>query len=104
MQHISQITTDMLKRQLPAERYYNDNLDGSFGKATGNAWHMWNGLCPFHDDRSAGSFVVNRDTGAFRCFSCNNGGNDIIDFYMQKEHLNFKEALQQLWRIAICKK
>ena len=34
-----------------------------------NLWAVA-GLCPFHDDRTAGSFSVHLDAGAFKCFSC----------------------------------
>ena len=89
-------TVQSLKGILPPERYYTARLDGSFGKATGNGWHMWNGLCPFHDDRKPGSFVVNKTTGAFRCFSCGARGGDIIAFHMKRHGIGFTEALNQL--------
>lgn len=38
------------------------------------------GLCPFHDDRRPGSFRVNVQTGAYRCFSCGAAGGDIVAF------------------------
>ncbi|HAJ19879.1 MAG TPA: hypothetical protein DCL95_07445, partial [Rhodospirillaceae bacterium] len=43
---------------------------------------MWEGLCPFHADTRPGSFVVNKATGAFKCFSCGEQGGDIITFHM----------------------
>lgn len=54
------------------------------------------GLCPFHDDRSSGSFRVDLESGAYRCFSCDAKGGDIIAFTMAKYSLPFYEALKQL--------
>lgn len=95
-------TSDMLKAALPPERYYSANLSGSFGKPTGDNWHMWDGLCPFHDDKRAGSLVVNKTTGAFKCFSCGESGGDIIDFQMKITGVSFKTAFNQLQEAAKC--
>ena len=73
-------TLETLKAQLSPERYYSRFLNGAFGKPTGQGWHNWNGLCPFHKDTRAGSFVINRTTGSFKCFSCGETGVDIIAF------------------------
>lgn len=60
--------------------------------------HGWcdGGLCPFHNDRRPGSFEVNLTTGAFRCFSCDARGGDLIDFIKLRDGLSFLEALQKL--------
>jgi hypothetical protein len=61
------------------------------------------GLCPFHDDRSAGSFKVNYESGAFTCFSCGERGGDIITYVQKKYDLLFREALEKLrndWRVS----
>ncbi|MGE4574510.1 CHC2 zinc finger domain-containing protein [Parachlamydia sp.] len=61
------------------------------------------GLCPFHEDSSAGSFKIHEDSGAYICFSCGVKGGDIIDFLQKKCHLSFKEAVEKLkdeWRIV----
>ena len=94
--------TDRLKANLSPERYYSSNLNGSWGKPSGHGWHMWNGLCPFHQDRRAGSFVVNRTTGAFKCFSCGSSGGDIIAFHMKANGMSFKEAFKQLQEVSQC--
>jgi len=96
MQHIKHITAKVLKRILTTEQYYKIHLSGSFGKPTGNDWHRWNGLCPFHDDKRAGSFSINKRTGAFKCFSCGASGGDIIAFHMQRNSLSFQKALYDL--------
>ena len=60
--------------------------------------HGWRdgGLCCFHDDKSAGSFHVNLDTGAFTCFSCGAKGADIIAFIQLRDGLSFPDALHKL--------
>jgi len=95
-------TAERLKSDLPPERYYTVRLNGSYGKPTGQGWHMWNGLCPFHNDKRTGSFVVNKSSGAFKCFSCGASGGDIIAFHMKANGVNFKEAFQQLQEVAQC--
>ena len=95
-------TTTTLKANLPPEQYYGSRLSGSWGKPSGHGWHLWNGLCPFHQDKRAGSFVVNRTSGAFKCFSCGEAGGDIIDFHMKTNEISFKEAFNQLQGIAQC--
>jgi DNA primase len=52
------------------------------------------GLCPWHDD-SKPSLQVNQDRQTFKCWVCNLGG-DIFSFLMQKEGVEFREALEML--------
>jgi len=93
-------TAITLKASLSPERYYGSYLNGSYGKATGHGWFMWNGLCPFHPDRRPGSFVVNKMTGAYKCFSCGETGGDIIAFHMKANTLNFIDAFKQLQEVV----
>jgi DNA primase len=60
--------------------------------------HGWSdgGLCPFHDDRKTGSFRVNLETGAFKCFSCGMAGGDVFAFIMALYGLTFYEALTKI--------
>lgn len=61
------------------------------------------GLCPFHADRHSGSFYINGDNGAFRCFSCDARGGDIISFVQMKYEVTFKDAVVKLaeeWRVT----
>lgn len=61
------------------------------------------GLCPFHEDRHVGSFYIHSDSGAFRCFSCDAKGGDIITFTQKKYDIPFKESLEKLksdWRLS----
>jgi DNA primase len=48
--------------------------------------HRWQGLCPFHDDRTP-SFFVDVDRERFTCFGCKARG-DVIDFVRLHEQLN----------------
>ena len=52
------------------------------------------GLCPFHNEKTS-SFSVNQEKQIFKCFGCGKGGSS-IDFIMQKENLEFVEALRFL--------
>ena len=52
------------------------------------------GLCPFHNEKTP-SFSVNDQKGFYHCFGCQAHG-DIISFVMNKEGLNFKEAVVQI--------
>ena len=90
------LSAQTLKYRLPAEQYYNKALKGSFGKATGNGWHKWDGLCPFHNDKYSGSFVINKFKGSYKCFSCGKHGGDIIAFHMAHNRLGFYPALREL--------
>jgi DNA primase len=51
-------------------------------------------LCPWHDD-SRPSLQINPDRQTFKCWVCNLGG-DIFSFVMQKEGVEFREALEML--------
>ncbi|GAV23333.1 DNA primase [Carboxydothermus pertinax] len=52
------------------------------------------GLCPFHNEKTP-SFSVSREKNLYYCFGCQRGG-DIFSFIMEKEKLNFKEAVSYL--------
>jgi DNA primase len=58
------------------------------------AGRSFKGLCPFHQEKSP-SFVVFPDSQNFHCFGCGKGG-DLFTFYMLSEHVEFREALQEL--------
>ncbi|MCY3005981.1 MAG: DNA primase [Planctomycetota bacterium] len=50
--------------------------------------------CPFHDDRKP-SMQINPERQSWKCWVCDVGG-DVFSFVMQREGLNFPEALQYL--------
>ncbi len=52
------------------------------------------GLCPFHSEKTP-SFSVREDTGRYKCFGCNAGG-DVFNFVQQIEHLDFVGAVEKL--------
>jgi DNA primase len=56
----------------------------------------WQGLCPFHDERSPSFTVYERgNRPGFHCFGCGASG-DAIDFVMRRQGLGFLDALQLL--------
>jgi len=52
------------------------------------------GLCPFHNERTP-SFSVSPSRGICHCFSCGKGGSP-VNFIMEKEGINFHDALLRL--------
>jgi DNA primase len=55
----------------------------------------YSGLCPFHSNTRTPAFAVFPETGTWRCFSCNEGG-DIFSFLMKKEGWDFATTLKYL--------
>jgi DNA primase len=58
----------------------------------------YNGLCPFHSERTP-SFTVFPSTKSFYCFGCGAGG-DVITFVMKRENLDYRSALELLAKRA----
>ncbi len=54
----------------------------------------WVGLCPFHAEKS-GSFNVREETGRYKCFGCQAGG-DVFTFVQEIEHVDFVSAVEKL--------
>ena len=52
-------------------------------------------LCPFHDDKSMGSFIVYPKGNCYKCFSCGAKGG-VIDWLMEHEKLSYPDALRWL--------
>lgn len=53
------------------------------------------GFCPFHNDKTPGSFSFLNRTGRFRCYSCQASG-DSIQFVQDYEKLHFEKAVLKL--------
>ncbi len=70
---------DFISRYLPLQR----------------AGRSFKACCPFHQERTP-SFVVFPESGTWRCFGACSTGGDIFSFLMQKENMDFREALQVL--------
>lgn len=87
------LQADYIKGSITPLDYYNYELQDVTLKK-----HGWNdgGLCPFHADNKKGSFRINLETGAYKCFACGAAGGDIIGFTMALYGLRFVEALTQL--------
>ncbi len=59
------------------------------------AGRNYQGLCPFHSEKTA-SFVVFPDTQSWHCFGACGTGGDIFTFIQKRENLDFVEALELL--------
>lgn len=55
----------------------------------------YQGLCPLHNDKKSPSFSVSPERQLFHCFGCGAGGT-VIHFIMQRENLDFMEAVKLL--------
>lgn len=58
----------------------------------------YTGLCPFHKEKTP-SFHVVEEKGFYHCFGCGAHG-DVIGFAMQTQNLGFREAVEDLARVA----
>ena len=58
--------------------------------------HNYFGCCPFHNEKTP-SFSVSQQKQFYYCFGCGAHGN-ALDFLIQYDRLNFKEALEVLAR------
>jgi DNA primase len=52
------------------------------------------GLCPFHNEKTP-SFTVTPVRETWKCFGCGRGG-DLFNFVMERESIDFPEALRRL--------
>lgn len=53
------------------------------------------GVCPFHSDRTMGSFYVSDSKGVFKCFNCGEAG-DSIKFFSLRKHMHYVDAAIEL--------
>jgi DNA primase len=54
----------------------------------------YKGLCPFHGEKTP-SFTVTPARESWKCFGCGRGG-DIFNFVMERDSIDFPEALRRL--------
>ena len=54
----------------------------------------YKGLCPFHNEKTP-SFTVTPARESWKCFGCGRGG-DLFNFVMEREAIDFPEALRRL--------
>lgn len=54
--------------------------------------------CPFHQEKTP-SFTVSPEMQIFKCFGCGKGG-DVFTFYEEFNRVDFREALEELAKIA----
>ena len=85
---ISESTIDKV-RELPIE-----TVVGQYVKLAKDGRTSMKGLCPFHSENTP-SFSINLNKNLYHCFGCNRGG-DGISFIMEKENLNFQQAVRLL--------
>ena len=52
-------------------------------------------LCPFHDDRTDGNFIVYPKDNCYRCFTCDAKGG-AVTFLMAHEKMSFPDAIRWL--------
>jgi len=96
------LNSETIKDQISPHDYYLQEQALDRFKAKSGGW-VEAGLCPFHQDATAGSFRINLENGAYRCFSCGAKGGDILSFAMTKYGFSFPEVIQQLakaWRVS----
>lgn len=55
------------------------------------------GLCPFHEDRHDGNFMVYPKENIFKCFTCQTKGG-CVEFLMKHARLSFADAIRWLGR------
>ena len=63
------------------------------------------GICPFHDDKHDGNFIVRPSTvskfaNTYHCFACmgTRGGGGPVEFLMKAEHMTFPDAIRYIGR------
>lgn len=82
---------EAIKNSYPLSVIY-ENLTGNQLKQTGG---KLSGLCPFHDDHTAGNFYIYPENNSFNCFSCGAAG-DNIKFVQRHLNKSFPDAVHYL--------
>ena len=98
MPKIDEFTIEKIMDAARIEEVIQDCL-GSYGPNNPNGLKKsgvrYKALCPFHDDKSMGSFIVYPKGNCYKCFSCGAKGG-VIEFLMEHEKLSYPDALRWL--------
>lgn len=94
--HLKRPTAELVKRNIKPLEYFMKRIGGRLGRPSRDGWHQWNGLCPFHQDKRPGTFFINVNSGAFKCFSCGAKGGDVIACEQLLHDCTFPQALEKL--------
>lgn len=93
------IPDDVVKRVIDLARI--EDIVGDFVELRKVGVNL-TGLCPFHDDRNDGNFIVRpstvsakRGANTYRCFVCDAKGGP-VQFLMEHERLSFPDAIRWL--------
>ncbi len=91
----------MIDRSIVEEiKYRNDIRDVISGYVTlKRAGANYNGICPFHSEKTPSFTVFTAGEGNFYCFGCGAGG-DVVSFVMRAENLDYPSALDFLAKRA----
>lgn len=96
---MAKIPDDVVKRVIDLARI--EDVVGDFVDLRKAGVNL-TGLCPFHDDRTDGNFIVRpssipeaRHGNTYRCFVCDHKGGP-VQFLMEHERLSFPDAIRWL--------
>ena len=96
---MAKIPDDVVKRVIDLARI--EDVVGEFVDLRKAGVNL-TGLCPFHDDKHAGNFIVRpstvsekRGANTYRCFVCDAKGGP-VQFLMAHERLSFPDAIRWL--------
>src|SRR5580700_8469808 len=67
---------------------------GEYVKLRKSGAQNYQGLCPFHQEKTA-SFSVHAGNQFFHCFGCNAGG-DVFSFVQKIENITFPESVRMV--------
>ena len=98
MPKIDKLTIDKIMDAAKIEEVIDECL-GSYGPNNPNGLKKsgvrYKALCPFHDDKSMGSFIVYPKGNCYKCFSCGAKGG-VIEWLMEHEKLSYPDAIRWL--------
>ena len=98
MPKIDEFTIEKIMDAAKIEEVISDCL-GTYSRDNPNGLKKsgvrYKALCPFHDDKSMGSFIVYPKGNCYKCFSCGAKGG-VIEWLMEHEKLSYPDALRWL--------